>query len=111
LNDPLAVPWKPVDYWPYAGITRSAWLEVVPTVTIAKVLVSARGSRFEARVVVANHGTRPFSGTVVIRPGHGSASDVVPVKVAAGEVVVVASTLDITGAPPWQPDRPRLLRA
>lgn len=111
LNDPLAVPWKPVDYWPYAGITRSAWLEAVPQVTIAKVLVSAQAGRFDTRVVVANNGMRRFSGDVVVRPGHSTSRDVVPVSLAAGEVTVVSASLEIPGAPQWRTDRPRLLRA
>jgi beta-glucuronidase len=111
VSDPLAIPWKPVDYWPYAGITRSVWLEAVPEVTIPKVLVAAADGRLEARVVVANQDHRRFVGTVVVKPGHGAEVGIVPVNVAAGEVAVVAASLAIPGAPSWSSERPRLLRA
>ncbi|MDX3458975.1 beta galactosidase jelly roll domain-containing protein, partial [Streptomyces sp. ME02-8801-2C] len=40
VTDDHELPYKPVDHWPYAGLTRSAWIEAVPQVTIAKLLVA-----------------------------------------------------------------------
>lgn len=113
ISDPLAVPSKPVDYWPYAGITRSAWLEAVPVVTLPKVLVSAQDGRLEARVVVANRSSRRFSGRVVVEPGPGSSGTraTALVDVDAGKATVVTLSLAIPDAPSWGPDSPHLLRA
>jgi beta-glucuronidase len=111
VNDPLAVPWKPVDYWPYAGITRSVWLEAVPLVTVPKVLVAAADGRLDLRAVVVNRSMRRFAGEIVVEPGYGTGRGVVPVNIAAGEVAVVAAALAIPDAPRWRPEDPQLLRA
>jgi hypothetical protein len=37
ISDDYAITYKPVDYWPYAGITRSVRLEATPEVVISKV--------------------------------------------------------------------------
>lgn len=109
VTDPLAIPWKPVDYWPYAGITRSVWLEAVPAVTIAKVLTAAQDGHLDARVVVTNHSDSLFRGDVIVRSA-GSAR-VVRVHVAPGEVAVPRVDLAIPGAPVWSPRTPRTLTA
>ena len=113
VTDPVAVPYKPIDYWPYAGITRSVWLEAVPRVSIPKVLVSARDGRLDVRVVVDNRGDRVFTGQVVVSPGKGTrAGDVaVPVTVAAGTVAVARVQLTVPHAPTWSPDHPNVLTA
>lgn len=74
------------DYWHYAGITRSVWLEPVPSVYIPKVLLDAHDGSLSARVVVTNDGSRPFSGHVVLSPGAGSGATTAktPVRVPAG---------------------------
>ncbi|MFC7596544.1 glycoside hydrolase family 2 protein [Terrabacter sp. GCM10028922] len=113
VTDPLAVPWKPVDYWPYAGITRSTWLEAVPTVSIPKILVSARDGRLDARVVVENRGTDPARGRVTFNPGAaaGAASVTTPVDVPAQSVRAVRVNLAIPTAPQWSTDSPQLITA
>ena len=117
ITDSLAVPWKPVDYWPYAGVTRSAWLEAVPQVTISKLLVSAQDGRLDARVVVSNHGGRDFDGEVMLDPGTGSGATPVTVTVtvavsaAAGQVAVASLAVDLPDAPTWSPTSPDLLVA
>jgi beta-glucuronidase len=113
VTDPLAVPYKPTDWWPYAGIPRSVWLEAVPQVNIPKVLVAAQDGRLDARVVVANQTSRPFSGQVLPDPGEGSGGEPVrvPVAVDAGEVAVARAVVPIPGAPTWSPDSPQLLTA
>lgn len=111
VTDPLAMPWKPVDYWPYAGITRSVWLEAVPRVAVSKVLVSAVDGRLDARVVVVNQSTQRFTGEIVVKPGYGANVAVVPVSIGAGEVSVIAVDLAVPGAPVWRSEDPRLLRA
>lgn len=111
VTDPYAIPWKPVDYWPYAGITRSAWLEASPQVHVTKVLLDARDGELDARAVVENHTDRSFTGQVVFDPGAGSggSTQTVPVTVAAGGIAVVRARIDIPDAPTWTPARARLL--
>jgi len=113
VSDPLAVPYKPIDYWPYAGVTRSVWLEAVPGASIPKVLVSARGGRLDVRVVVDNRGDRAFTGRIVVSPGReAKAGEVtVPVSVAAGAVAVARVTIAVPHAPTWSCDDPTVLTA
>lgn len=113
ISDPLAVPWKPVDYWPYAGITRSTWLEAVPQVSIPKVLVAARDGRLDVRVVVDNRSPNHFMGQVTVSPGAvpGTGEVAVPVSVPAGAVEVAHLEIAVPHAPTWSPDHPNLLTA
>ncbi|WP_454050582.1 glycoside hydrolase family 2 protein [Cellulomonas sp. Marseille-Q8402] len=109
VTDPYAIPWKPVDYWPYAGITRSVRLEAVPEVTVAKTLVSAQDGELDARAVVENTGDSPFTGYVRFHPGEGTgaAPVAVPVRLAAGEVRVVGAQTALPGAAAWTTDAPQ----
>jgi beta-glucuronidase len=113
VTDELAIPWKPVDYWPYAGLTRSAWFEAVPRTSLAKLLLSAGDGRLDARAVVENHGVERFTGQVVFDPGPGTGGDEVrvPVTVEAGGVRVVRATVAIPDAEPWRDESPVVLRA
>ncbi|RSM63920.1 beta-galactosidase [Actinoplanes sp. ATCC 53533] len=112
ITDPLAVPYKPIDYWPYAGITRSVWLEAVPQVSVPKVLVSARAGRLDVRVVIDNRGGR-FTGRVVVSPGKatGARDITVPVTVAAGTVAVARVEIAVPHARVWSPEHPTVLTA
>ena len=113
ITDDKAIPWKPVDYWPYAGITRSVWLESVPRVTITKILVDAGAGRFDARVVIENHGGKPFHGTVILDPGGETGADPVPLRVDVGadDVAVATVRTAIPDAPTWSPSDPNVLTA
>ncbi|MGH9161017.1 MAG: sugar-binding domain-containing protein, partial [Vicinamibacteraceae bacterium] len=82
VSDPYALPPGVVDYWPYAGLTRSVWLEAVPRVTVAKVLLNASGGSLDARVVLENHGDRAFHGLVRVDPGSGSGGRMTTVEVS-----------------------------
>ncbi|MEL7976308.1 glycoside hydrolase family 2 TIM barrel-domain containing protein [Isoptericola sp. F-RaC21] len=109
VTDRYAVPWKPVDYWPYAGLTRSAWLEAVPRVSVAKVLVAAADGVLDARAVVENTGSRPFRGSVRWDPGRPTGGSVTsrPVTVGPGETRVVRAVMRIPRAVRWSTDDPR----
>lgn len=72
VTDDHEIPYKPVDYWPYAGLTRSAWIEAVPRVTVAKLLVAGANGRLEARAIVENHGDSDFDGWLTLDPGRES---------------------------------------
>ncbi|MGW4048707.1 glycoside hydrolase family 2 protein [Streptomyces sp. NPDC004721] len=113
VTDSYEIPYKPVDYWPYAGITRSAWLEAVPEVTIAKLLAVGVGGTFQARVVLENHGTTDYEGHLTVDPGRGSGARAVTVttRIPAGSVSVVPVSIPVPDAPRWSPGSPRLLTA
>ncbi|NGO09073.1 beta-galactosidase [Streptomyces sp. HC44] len=113
VTDDHEIPYKPVDYWPYAGLTRSAWIEAVPQVTIAKLLAVGASGRLEARAVVENHGASDFDGRLALDPGRGSGGlpTVVAARIPARSVGVVTVSVPIPGAPAWSPGSPHLLTA
>lgn len=103
-----AMPPGPCDYWPYAGLLRSVWLEAVPTATIAKLLVNAADGKADIRAIVENHGSQAVHGEVTIDPGHGRPA-IVPVDVPAGGTAVVRANLELKNAPTWTQTHPNLL--
>ncbi|MFE3855040.1 glycoside hydrolase family 2 protein [Streptomyces griseorubiginosus] len=113
VTDDHELPYKPVDYWPYAGLTRSAWIEAVPQVTVAKLLVSAVSGRLEGHAVVENHGPTGFDGRLTLDPGRGSGGRpvVVAVRIAARSAGVVRVSVPIPHAPRWSPASPHTLTA
>ncbi len=106
------LPHKPVDYWPYAGITRGVFIEATAQVTVSKLITSARDGRLAAAAVVFNHGAGPARRRLILDPGEGT--DGAPVSrdvaLAPGAVGVVSVDLPIPGARPWSPADPRLYR-
>ncbi|GAA4313075.1 hypothetical protein GCM10023086_33870 [Streptomyces venetus] len=108
VTDDHEIPYKPVDYWPYAGLTRSVWVEAVPPVTVAKLLVSGADGRLEARAVVENHGSSDFEGFLTLDPGPGSRArpTVVEARIAARSAGVVRVSVPVPRAPRWSPAAP-----
>jgi beta-glucuronidase len=113
VNDVLEVPWKPVDYWPYAGITRSVWIESVAATSIAKLLVSAVPGRIDVRVVLTNHSEHDVTGRVVVELGEASGVDpqFAGITLPAGAAVVVPFDVLAPDAPLWSPQHPTILTA
>ncbi|MGW2642859.1 glycoside hydrolase family 2 protein [Streptomyces sp. NPDC001348] len=113
VTDDHELPYKPVDYWPYAGLTRSAWIEAVPQVTVAKLLVTAADGRLEARAALENHGSSDFDGRLTLDPGRGSGGRPTgaAVRIAARSAGVVRVVIRIPGAPRWSPASPHTLTA
>ncbi|GAA5027552.1 glycoside hydrolase family 2 protein [Actinopolymorpha pittospori] len=113
VADDHALPPGVVDYWPYAGLTRSVWLEAVPATTVAKVLLDTRDATLDARVVVENHSRQDFHGFVRVDPGRGSNGRPMRVRVdvPAGGVAVPRTTIPIPHAPRWSVERPKVLTA
>ena len=113
ITDPKAVPWKPVDYWPYAGITRSAWLEAVPQVSIPKVLLAAKEGHLDARVIVENRATTKVRAQVRLDTGRGTGAMPVVQAVDVGphSVAVATFRVAIPDAPQWSTSKPQLLTA
>jgi beta-glucuronidase len=112
INCSTELPHKPVDYWPYAGITRGVFLEATAQVTVSKLITSARHGRLTVAAVVFNHGTGPARRRLVLDPGAGTGGAPVSrdLALAPGEVGVVSTDLPIPGARPWSPADPRLYR-
>ncbi|GAB3008558.1 hypothetical protein GCM10023080_088070 [Streptomyces pseudoechinosporeus] len=113
VTDDYEVPYKPVDYWPYAGLTRSAWIEAVPQVTIAKLLVAGADGRIEARAVIENHGASDFHGWLTLDPGResGCRPTAVEARIAARSAGVVGVSVRAPRAPRWSPASPHTLTA
>jgi beta-glucuronidase len=104
------LPHKPVDYWPYAGITRGVFLEATAQVTVSKLLTSARHGRLAATAVVFNHGTGPARRRLILDPGPGTGGAPASrdLALAPGQVAVINADLPIPGTRPWSPADPRL---
>ncbi|GGU15381.1 glycoside hydrolase family 2 protein [Streptomyces coeruleorubidus] len=113
VTDDHEIPYKPVDYWPYAGLTRSVWIEAVPRVTIAKLLVAGANGRLEARAVIENHGASDFDGRLTLDPGRdsGARPTVVEARIAARSAGVVRVSVPVPRAPRWSPASPHTLTA
>jgi len=101
--DATEIPGRPVDYWPYAGLTRSVYLEGTPLVTVSKLLVDAREGTLSVRAVVENRGDGPASRYLTVDPGEGTGGTETSVSVDLdpGEVGVVPLELDVPDASPW----------
>jgi beta-glucuronidase len=106
------LPPKPVDYWPYAGITREVFVEATAQVTVSKLITNAGPGRLAAAAVVFNHGDATARRRLVLDPGAGTGGAPVDreVVLAPGEVRVVSAAVPIPGARPWSPADPRLYR-
>jgi beta-glucuronidase len=106
------LPHKPVDYWPYAGLTRGVFIEATAQVTVSKLITSARHGRLAAAAVVFNHDARLARRRLILDPGEGTGGAPVSrdLTLAPGEVGVVSADLPIPGARPWSPGDPRLYR-
>ena len=106
------LPHKPVDYWPYAGLTRQVFIEVTAQVTVSKLITGARGGRLAAAAVVFNHGAGQARRRLILDPGPGTGGTPASrdLALAPGEVRMVSADLPIPGARPWSPAHPRLYR-
>jgi beta-glucuronidase len=106
------LPHKPVDYWPYAGLTREVFIEATAQVTVSKLITSARDGRLAAAAVVFNHGGGPARRRLILDPGEGTGGAPVSreLALAPGEVRAVSAELPIPGARSWSPASPRLYR-
>ena len=113
ITDDNAIPYKPVDYWPYAGITRSVWLEITPEVAISRLLVAADGATFDGRVVIENTTNQLATGRVSVDPGKATGMKPLAAEysVEAGGTAVVSISGATPDAPLWSPETPTVLEA
>ncbi len=112
VTDDRELPYKPVDYWPYAGITRDVYIEAVAPLSIVKLLAAASDFKLDVRVVLHNYGCHPITRLLCVSPGPatGAAPKSKEVKVAPGQTRVVAFEFDIPSARWWKPSDPVLYR-
>ena len=108
--DDLEIPYKPVDYWPYAGITHSAWLEGVASTSISKILIASVDGQLAARVILENYGSEGFSGSVTFDPGPGSGAALIvkQVTVPSNAASVVVFDIAVPNASRWSPRDPAM---
>ncbi len=104
------LPHKPVDYWPYAGLTRGVFLEATAQVTVSKLVTSAERGLLSAAAVVYHHGTEQAHARLILDPGTGTGGTPAAgdLELGPGEVRVVRAALPIPAALPWSPAGPRL---
>lgn len=110
VTEDTAIPYKPVDYWPYAGLTRSLWLEAVPSTTVGKVLTSLNpDGRLRATAVVQNDRAGTLRGRVTFDPGAGTGgrSCDAPVVLAGRSATTVTCVIPVPAAVRWSTATPR----
>jgi beta-glucuronidase len=107
------IPSGPVDYWPYAGLTRSVYLEATSQVTVSKILTDARNGRLRLAAILFNHGDKEETRLVKADPGDGTggAPQGEVVTLAPGQVRAVTFELPIPEAEVWDTSSPRLYTA
>ena len=62
------LPHAPVDYWPYAGITRDVYLEGTDKITVSKILTNAKNQSLDLYAVIYNTDDREREVTVEFGP-------------------------------------------
>ncbi|MFS0779810.1 glycoside hydrolase family 2 TIM barrel-domain containing protein [Neobacillus sp. 3P2-tot-E-2] len=110
VTNDVELPYKPVDYWRYAGITRSVYLEATSNVNVSKILTSTGDHTLTTKVVVYNHGDKKVDRQLVVDPGEqtGGKPKSQEIELNPGEVKVVSMDFDIKSASYWTPESPNL---
>lgn len=113
ISNDSEVPYKEVDYWPYAGITRSVYLEATSQVTVSKLLIESKKQKMDIYAVLFNHGKKPETRMLVLDPGEGTGGKSLKeeVKLAPGEVKVVKKSIAIPNAKTWDTNDPNIYTA
>lgn len=112
VTNDTELPYKPVDYWRYAGITRSVYLEATSQVTVSKILTSTGDHTLTTKVVVYNHGDKKVHRQLVVDPGKqtGGKQQSREITLKPGEVKVVSFDFTIPNADYWSPESPTLYK-
>ncbi|WP_416314308.1 glycoside hydrolase family 2 protein [Rossellomorea sp. FS2] len=110
ITDDKELPYKPVDYWPYAGITRDVYVEVTSPVTVSKILTKAAGQQLDVSAVLYNHGDRVAKKRVIFDPERRTGGKKIErtVTLNAGETKVLSETISIPNAKHWDLSSPHL---
>lgn len=110
VTNDVELPYKPVDYWRYAGITRSVYLEATSNVNVSKILTSTGDHTLTTKVVLYNHGDKEVQRQLVVNPGEqtGGTPKSKEIELNPGEVKVVSMDFEIPEASYWTPESPTL---
>ena len=113
ITDDTEIPYKPVDYWPYAGITRSVYLEVSGNLTVSKILTQADDHQLTSTVVLYNSTTKRQRQLLTFEPGAGTGGEAeqLEVELEPSQVRVVTFETAIPQARWWSPDNPQVYKA
>ena len=110
ITENTAIPYGPVDYWPYAGLTRSLWLEATPRATVAKVLTSMTpDGRLRVTAVARNDSPGAWRGRLTIQPGAGTGGRPCErsVVLAGRSAGAVGCTIAVPAARRWSTGTPQ----
>jgi beta-glucuronidase len=107
------LPHAPVDYWPYAGITRDVYLEGTDKITVSKILTNAKNQSLDLYAVIYNTDDREREVTVEFDPGSGTGGSAAhqSITVEPKSARVVKQTIAIPAAKEWSYVAPSLYRA
>lgn len=107
------LPADPVDFWPYAGLTRDVYLEATDPVTVSKLLVDAADGQARIRAVVHNHGEKREKRLIELDPGADTGGDSAgaAISIDPDETRVVTRSVPIPDASQWQQSSPQTYTA
>lgn len=107
------LPHAPVDYWPYAGITRDVYLEGTNKITVSKILTNARDGSLDVYAVIYNTDDQEREVTVEFDPGSGTGGgrEHQSISVEPNTTRVVRATIAIPYAEEWSYVAPNTYRA
>lgn len=110
VYDDNALPHGPVDYWPYAGITRDVYLEGTNKLTVSKILIDAKYNVLHMYAVIYN--TDAITRTIAVEfdPGKdtGGQPERETLTIAPNAVRVLHKKIDIPDAKEWSYVQPQL---
>ncbi len=118
--DYTALPPERFDWWPYAGLLQSVYLEATPPLTVAKVVARAGPGLpadsppvLQAHVVVENRTATAQRAVVALEAGveptaTGGERLWQALEVPPWGVRVATFTVHLPGARPWSPEQPTL---
>jgi len=92
-----------IDFWPYAGLVRSVYIEGTDTLAVSKLLTDASEGSLSVDVVLYNYASEQASRTLTVDPGEGTggSAQTREVTVDGESTRVVSMTVDIPDADQW----------
>lgn len=113
VTDPEEIVPAAVDYWPYAGLTRSVYLEGTDRTAVMKLLTDATEGTLSVEVVLYNYSDVEQSRTLTVDPGRGTGGEPRQrdVTIDPDSASVVELTIDVPDAETWDVDAPTTYEA
>lgn len=101
------------DWWLYGGLFRSVYLEIIPQLSVARILVGYRSGTMESVVVVQNEGDTERRIVVRFDPGWEDGSSLLQkeITVEPRSTAAVSLLLDVDPGKLWRPESPRTYTA